>query len=207
MGLFSRKKKHDVEGPAYEIDVETLAEQKTTGPFDESEHPERGDLLDAGSLWIPAVQGYQIQFSIDQRRGKVFGIVYTKDNAALQLQVFAAPRSRGLWKEVLGDMRTSIANQGGSSKDAEGPYGPELQSMVPVPQLQAQQPHRFVGIDGPRWLLRATFYGLAGVNRDISDQMISDIVEKIVVVRGQTPHPPRELLDLAMPRVKGETQA
>lgn len=207
MGWFSRKKKVDVEEIKDDVFAEALDDQKTTGPFDVAEHPDRGNLLDAGSLWIPAVPGYQIQFSLDKRSGKIFGIVYTKDNAALQLQVFAAPRSRGIWKEVLGDMRTSIAKQGGSSKDSEGPYGPELQSMVPVPQIQAQQPHRFVGIDGPRWLLRATFYGVAGANRTVSDRMMADIVEKIVVVRGQNPHPPRELLNLSMPRLKGGAQA
>lgn len=199
MGWFSRKKDYEEPEVVEGLDTE---ETPTEGPWDEADYPERGQLLDAGSLWIPAVTGTTLQFSMDKSRKQVLGIVYLKDNSALQMQAFAAPRSRGLWDEVRRDMLTSIAKQGGSSKEAEGPFGPELVAQMPVPNQTNPAPHRFLGIDGPRWLLRATLYGRAGSDEAAANEML-DILRQVVVVRGQTPHPPRELLPLEIPQTKG----
>ena len=66
--------------------------------------------------------------------------------------------------------------------------------------------HRFLGIDGPRWLLRATIYGKAGADDAAAEELI-DIIKDVVVDRGQTPHPPRELLPLEIPeQVKSKEQ-
>lgn len=196
MGWFSRKK-NDVESDI--VDVESDVEvSRTEGPFDEADHPERGELLDAGSLWIPQVPGAKLQFSMDSARKTILGIVYVKDGAALQLQAFAAPRSTGLWNDIRREMITSIAKQGGSSREENGPFGEELRANMPVPNTTTPQPHRFIGIDGPRWLLRATLYGKAGFDEAAANEMI-EIVRKIVVVRGSAPHPPRELLPITLP--------
>ncbi len=199
MGWFSRKKDYEEAEAVEHLGTE---EAPTEGPWDEADHPERGNLLDAGSLWIPAVAGTTLQFSMDKTRKQVLGIVYLKDNSALQMQAFAAPRSRGLWDEVRRDMLTSIAKQGGSSKEAEGPFGAELVAQMPVPNQTSPAPHRFLGIDGPRWLLRATLYGRAGSDEAAANEML-EILRQVVVVRGQTPHPPRELLPLEIPQTKG----
>lgn len=196
MGWFSRKK-YNVEAEAHDAEVEEQV-NPTEGPFDEADHPDRGELLDAGSLWIPRIPGAKIQFSMDMARKTILGIVYVKEGAALQLQAFAAPRSAGLWDEIRREMITSIAKQGGSSREEEGPFGPELKANMPVPNATAPQPHRFLGIDGPRWLLRATLYGRAGSDEQAAQEML-DIVRKVVVVRGPAPHPPRELLPLSLP--------
>lgn len=201
MWLFG-KKKHDRHeaanaGDPVTVDDDVESAPPATGPWD-SDEVAIGDRLDAGSLWIPVIPGTTLQFTLDRRRQQVLGIVYSKDSSALQLQVFAAPRSAKLWEEVRRDMRTSIAQQGGFSQEEEGPLGPELHAQMPVPGSKAMAPHRFLGIDGPRWLLRATLYGRAGADEAAANEMI-EIVREVVVNRGQAPHPPRELLPLEIP--------
>ncbi|MFP7706839.1 DUF3710 domain-containing protein [Trueperella sp. LYQ141] len=172
---------------------------RANGPFDESEVDGIGERLDAGSLWIPLIPEAQVQFTGDRRTGQLLGLVYAIDGSALQIQAFAAPRSRGLWDAVRGDIMTSIASQGGTSQVVEGEFGPELHARMPVPDSTSLAPHRFIGIDGPRWLLRATLYGKAGGDDEAAHELL-EIVRQVVVARGQSPHPPRELLPLSVPQ-------
>lgn len=203
MAWFSRGKNKDEEPE--EISEEVEAAVPTEGPWDAGD-VEIGKRLDAGSLWIPLVPGASLQFTLDRRRKTVLGVVYAKNGSALQLQAFAAPRSRGIWDEVRRDMQTSIAKQGGSSQEATGPFGDELRARMPIPNSKDFSPHRFLGIDGPRWLLRATIYGKAGADDAAAEELI-DIIKDVVVDRGQTPHPPRELLPLEIPeQVKSKEQ-
>ncbi|QRV02880.1 DUF3710 domain-containing protein [Arcanobacterium phocisimile] len=197
MGWFSRKTKTVADTDPF---TDSESSNVLTGPFDHADHLAQGDLLDAGSLWIPAVPEAKIQFSVDQQKKTVLGVVYLIDDSAMQLQVFAAPRSTGIWHDVRLDMITSIAQQGGSSTEVEGDFGKELRAQVPVPQSQRLAPHRFLGVDGPRWLLRITLYGRAGSD-DAKAAQLLEIAKKVVVVRGNTPHPPRELLELHVPHI------
>jgi len=57
---------------------------------------------------------------------------------------------------------------------------------------------RFVGVDGPRWFLRGVIAGEGAVNPEAAAQ-IEDLFRSIVVVRGNTPMPPRDLIPLHMP--------
>ncbi|USR80126.1 DUF3710 domain-containing protein [Arcanobacterium pinnipediorum] len=202
MGWFSRKAKESMD-----VDSTDDLDKSTslTGPFDYADHPEQGDLLDAGALWIPYIPEAKIQFSVDQQEKNVFGVVYVIDDSAMQLQVFAAPRSSGLWDDVRRDMITSIAQQGGSSSEVDGVFGKELHAQVPVAQSEHLMPHRFLGVDGPRWLLRITLYGRAGSD-DVKASQLLDIAHQVVVVRGNTPYPPRELLELRVPRTNRDRE-
>ncbi|MDP9800155.1 hypothetical protein J2S49_000231 [Arcanobacterium wilhelmae] len=193
MSWFSRKKK-ETSAPAPA--AEEKPKKAAHGPYDAAEISEPGELLDAGSLLIPAVPGAQLQLTLNEDRTTVVGVVYVLDGSALQLQAFAAPKSRGIWDEVRLDMRTSIAAQGGSSVEVDGTYGKELRAQMPVEGGTA--PHRFLGIDGHRWLLRATLYGRAGAD-DAAAAHILQILDRVAVRRGSEPHPPRELLALQIP--------
>lgn len=200
MGIFSRKKK-DSEVPDEEPSLDPQIEK--VGPFSEDEHPERGDLLDAGALWLPTLEGATVQFSVDKRRKLVLGVVYVKGNSALQLQVFAAPKSSGLWDDIRAELISAIAAQGGKSQEAEGEYGPEVHAIMPAAGSKGQKPTnhvRYAGIDGPRWLLRVTVTGRGSTDDEAASTLMHEVLDKIVVVRGQTPHPPRELLELAIPK-------
>ena len=55
---------------------------------------------------------------------------------------------------------------------------------------------RFVGIDGPRWFLRGLFTGPAAVD---PNGVLEEVLRDVVVVRGEHPVPPRDILELRLP--------
>ena len=58
---------------------------------------------------------------------------------------------------------------------------------------------RFIGVDGPRWFLRGVLGGEAAVDRDAAAGLEA-LFRQIVVVRGENPMPPRDLLQLRLPK-------
>jgi hypothetical protein len=121
----------------------------------------------------------------------------------VQLQAFAAPRSEGLWDEIRAEMLAELAETAGAKvAEGSGAFGPEIRGMIPArtPEgEQVTQPVRFVGIDGPRWFLRAVFLGRAAVEPDPSD-MLHRLVRQTIVVRGGSAMAPRDPLPLALPQ-------
>ena len=196
---------------AQEVEDEPAPESagfdRSAGPLDSDEFGDRGKLLDAGSLWLPALQGANIHFSLKEGSKQVLGVMYVFAETVLQLQVYAAPKSRGIWDEVRLDMRTSIAQQGGRSDEADGPLGKELRAVLPAPNGQPGfAAFRYLGIDGPRWLLRATIYG-RGIGDPALNAKFEEVVRAVVVNRGSAPYPPREMLELKVPQVAQAKQA
>lgn len=201
MGLFSRKKDVPVEDP------EIIDDPPGSGPWDEADLPERDGLIDAGALLLPVPPEASIQFSVDKARSIVLGVVYIKAQSAVQLQAFAAPKSSGIWEDVRADLISSIASQGGKFTEVEGNYGKEVYARMPVSgNEKAVTPVRYIGIDGPRWLLRVTVSGRAALDENLADTLLHEILDDLVVVRGQVPHPPREILELRIPK-KSESHA
>ena len=60
------------------------------------------------------------------------------------------------------------------------------------------RPIRFVGVDGPRWFLRGLLAGAAAVD-PAAAAPLEAVFRETVVVRGDHPVPPRELLELRLP--------
>jgi hypothetical protein len=57
---------------------------------------------------------------------------------------------------------------------------------------------KFIGVDGPKWFLRGVVSGLALADTLAMTYMI-DIFRSVVVMRGVSPMPPKELLQLTAP--------
>lgn len=179
---------------------------RSSGPFDESE----SDLadpevprLDLGSLLIPGLPGIGVQVEADPNTQEVRAVTGVGEGAAVQLQAFAAPRSEGLWEEIRAEMLAELAGTAGARvSEDEGAFGPEIRGLIPArtPEgEQVTQPVRFVGIDGPRWFLRAVFLGRAAVEPDPSD-MLHRLVRQTIVVRGASAMAPRDPLPLTLPQ-------
>jgi hypothetical protein len=123
------------------------------------------------------------------------------EDGALELRAFAAPRNGDLWREALPMLRSDVAQRGGITSDREGPWGPELlcQMQVQLPDGQTGvQPSRIVGINGARWMLRATFLGRPAVEIDRADDW-EEMLSRVVVRRGQAAMPKGEALDVVLP--------
>jgi hypothetical protein len=122
-------------------------------------------------------------------------------SSTLQIQPFAASRTGGLWEEIRADLRRQLEEQSGDVVERVGPLGPELLATVPVVvpgDGLVSQPARFIGVDGPRWFLRGVIAGAAATDEELGNEMI-EIFRGLVVVRGNSPLPPRELLPLRVP--------
>jgi hypothetical protein len=177
------------------------------GPFDESEqHLADPDLprLDLGSLRVPGLPGIGVQVEADPNTQQVRAVtaIAEGEEGAVQLQVFAAPKSEGLWDGIRSEMLADIAKTPGARVTrGEGAFGPELRARVPARSpdgRQVQQLLRFTGIDGPRWFLRAVFLGRAAAQPDPDDDL-HRLVRETIVVRGAEAMAPGDPLPLRLP--------
>lgn len=171
------------------------AQGREHGPWDVTEVDGPEGRLDFGALWVPGVDGLQVQAQVDEASGAVGVITLTHGQGGLQLQVFAAPRTGGLWEEVRGKLKSSVTGQGGVIEEQTGEHGIELRGRVPG--QGALQPVRFVGVDGPRWFLRGLFLGRAADPGASAE--LEQIFRGIVVVRGGEAMPPGEALPMRLP--------
>jgi hypothetical protein len=190
----------DFEAGATELTVAT-APSRAAGPFDRSEVEDTEGRLDLGSLWLAGIPGMELRLEVDQEADTVVGVTAVLGESAVQLQAFAAPRSEGIWEEIRGEIAASITRQGGTAEDTVGPLGVELQTRMPGQDGNGRtvfSPARFLGVDGPRWFLRAVLSGRAAIDPDAAEPLI-DVVRATVVVRGDEPMAPRDLLPLTLP--------
>ncbi len=180
---------------------------RSEGPYDESEVDGLAGRLDLGGLWIAGRPGMELRVEVDQETQTIVGVTAAVGSSAVQLQAFAAPKSSGIWDEVRGEIVDSIVSQGGSAEEVDGLLGLELQTRMPGRGSDGRtvfSPVRFVGVDGPRWFLRAVLSGAAGSDPDEAARMM-ELVKETVVVRGPDAMAPRELLELRLPaEVTGE---
>lgn len=151
--------------------------------------------LDLGGLRVPALPDLEVRLETDAGEN-VVGVVLVAGPSALQLGAFAAPRREGIWTEVRAELSESLRSEG-ELTERDGPFGPELVANMAGPQ--GRQTARFVGVDGPRWFLRAVFTGPAATDR-VQAAALERALREVVVVRGSDPLPVRDPLPLALPR-------
>ncbi|PZF79207.1 DUF3710 domain-containing protein [Jiangella anatolica] len=177
---------------------------RSGGPFDESEvelDDARKGRVDLGGLLVQAAPGMKLQLQVDQRTGNATSAVLAIDDAAVQLIAVAAPRSSGLWAQTRLQIGEDAKRRGGRAEEAPGPFGTEMRLVVPVQApdgKQVLQPSRVSAIDGPRWMLRATFLGKA-TNDAATFQRFVELVKQTVVIRGQAPMAPGDVIVLKPP--------
>ncbi|WP_210481298.1 DUF3710 domain-containing protein [Naasia sp. SYSU D00948] len=172
------------------------------GPFDVSEANAVRPYVDLGGVKIVPREGLHLRLEVEEGTKRVVAVGLDYAGSTLQVQPFAAPRSAGLWHEIRAQIADQIRRQGGTTQEANGPFGPELLAEIPVSAGPGQPPTarlaRFIGVDGPRWFLRGVIAGEGAVNPQAAAQ-IEDLFRSVVVVRGSTPMPPRDLIPLHVP--------
>ncbi|WP_026851509.1 DUF3710 domain-containing protein [Glaciibacter superstes] len=177
-------------------------DREEQGPLDESEANPVRPYVDLGGVKILPREGLHLRLEIEEGSKRVVAIGLDYAGSTLQVQPFAAPRSSGLWHEIRDQIADQIGKQGGTTTLREGPFGPELLAEIPVAAGQGAggttRLARFVGIDGPRWFLRGVIAGEGAVNPEAA-AAVEDLFRSIVVIRGQAPMPPRDLIPLRMP--------
>jgi hypothetical protein len=183
-----------------ETTTEEAAEEPATGPFDVDDLPEDDvQRVDLGSLLIQPDEGRELRLQVDEASGTVQSVVLAGKDGAIEVRAFAAPRNGDLWSEVRPQIAADMAQKGGTATEREGRFGPELVCRVQVKRKEggtATQPSRIVGINGPRWLLRATFFGRPAVEPDPEWE---DAITRIAVRRGDHAMPVGEPLPVTLP--------
>jgi hypothetical protein len=184
-----------------EADKRERALKRPEGPWDVQDAP-ADDVarLDLGGMRIPLPPDLEVRVDLSPE-GQVIAATLVDGDSSVQVMVFAAPRSEGIWDEVRDEIAASLGEGGGSSEVADGPLGSELIATVPT-QVEGGgsvlAPTRFVGVDGPRWFLRGLYSGPAARDRDAA-AALEAAVRSVVVVRGTDPMAVRDPLVLQLP--------
>ena len=167
------------------------------GPYDAEAPPDdRLGRLDLGSIRIPVPEGAQLQIEVDST-GPVRAVHLTTGLGQITLTAYAAPRSGGLWDEVVPELVTKLQADGAQVGRAAGEWGEEVEAVTEQGVL------RFVAVDGPRWMLRGVAAGPADGAQARTD-LLRDVVRQTVVVRGGEPLPVRSPLPLQLPDALAE---
>ena len=176
----------------------------TDGPFDDSEANPVRPYIDLGGIKILPREGLNLRIEVEEQSKRIVAVGLDYADSSLQVQPFAAPRSGGLWDETRVQLRDQVKAQGGRVEEREGPLGKELLAEVPATAAEGSglRLARFIGIDGPRWFLRGVIGG-AGASDPEAAEKVEDLFRSIVVVRGGSPMPPRDLIPLKMPATPG----
>jgi len=177
-------------------------DREVNGPLDVSEANAVRPYVDLGGVKIVPREGLHLRLEVEEGTQRVVAVGLDYANSTLQVQPFAAPRTSGLWHEIRAQIEEQIRRQGGTTRPADGPFGPELVAQIPVAGAPGQPPSariaRFIGVDGPRWFLRGVIAGEGAVNPEAA-AAVEDLFRSVVVVRGTTPMPPRDLIPLHVP--------
>ncbi|MCZ2403762.1 DUF3710 domain-containing protein [Paenarthrobacter sp. Z7-10] len=177
-------------------------ERNVHGPFDADEIDSPENYVDLGALLITPHDGLALRLEVEEQTQRVIAVTLDLGNSSLQLQAFAAPRSEGLWDEIREQIGLSVGSQGGTIEELDGTFGPEVLAKLPAQAADGSMGFRvarFLGVDGPRWFLRGVFGGEAALDRDAAADL-EKLFRAVVVVRGESPLPPRELLALRLPK-------
>lgn len=189
---------------ASESSDEPLLIGQARGPYDITELDTPADdleksHLDLGAVLVPVVEGGQVtvEMSADHQPEAVYLVT---PYGRITVAAFAAPKSPGLWREVVGELVDSLKNDGATTSIEDGHWGREIVAEVPGGS------HRFIGVDGPRWMVRLVASGPDETAGELA-QLSRAVLAESVVRRGTDPAPPREMLPLVLPPVLAEQVA
>ncbi|HWJ65665.1 MAG TPA: DUF3710 domain-containing protein [Nocardioides sp.] len=172
------------------------------GPWDIDDLPDDGVArLDLGSLLVAPVADRELRVQVDEKSGAVRAVLLATEAGALELRAFAAPRNGDLWSDIRPQIAADAARRGGTATEREGRFGTELVCEVRMTRADGQtgtQTSRVIGINGPRWLLRATFLGEPARDPESAAEWESAIAQ-VAVRRGAHAMPVGEQLPLNLP--------
>jgi hypothetical protein len=172
-------------------EVEATSEQ-SHGPYDETEVPEDEiPRLDLGSVRIPVPDGAQLQVEMADEGG-LQAVHLLTDVGQFTLSAFAAPRSAGLWPEVCDELADALRLDGAVPRVQRGEWGQELTGAADELVL------RFLGVDGPRWMLRAVA-ACPKEHANEAEELLHELARHTIVVRGEEPMPVRTPLPVSLP--------
>lgn len=118
---------------------------------------------------------------------------FTGQETWISLSVFAAPRTEKLWQSSGWEYSyLQLLADNAELSLRETPWGIGVSARYPNQQVEV------IGVDGPRWVLRATVSTYGDMLKDSGLELAQDIVESAVVHRGVTAVGPGECLPIGL---------
>jgi hypothetical protein len=197
------KRKNDKSGDTEDVrdtgeDAGTPGVDDTEGPFDVEEFDDPAVVTvgrhDLGSVLIPENESAELAVEVNQQ-GVPTMVWMVTPNGRYNITAYAAPKTGGLWREVVTEIAESLRNDEAQVSIEDGPWGREVVGLVtkgPEPVVM-----RFVGVDGYRWMVRGAAIGTP----ESADAIAADVRNALtdtVVRRGDTPQPVRNMLPLQL---------
>lgn len=197
------RRKDSAEAPEDVVEAQDGAaapEESAVGPWDAADVSSLEGYLDFGSLLVP-VTDVELRLNIDEASGRVMSLAWLTEEAGLEVSVFAAPRTPGVWDELRPELEADATQRGGTIDHASGPYGAEVVCSLPV-QLPdgtgAIQATRIFAYQGDRWLLRGALMGRPVTEPEAAGPWYA-LFGALVVRRGGGAMPVGEALELRLP--------
>lgn len=188
--------------PAAAEPVPAPAPAAIAGPIDAADLAPESVYIDLGSLLLaPPAEGFDLRLQVDEDSGEVMNVLLVGEEGVLELRAFASSRGGDLWERVRREIAEDTTARGGSAREQDGPFGPELYCEVPVPGPADQpvvQPSRVLGWTGPRWFLRATIAGRPAMDPEYAAPY-EEAIRTTAVRRGTEAMAPGEALALRLP--------
>lgn len=180
-------------------DFATDAVTTPDGPYDEADAPEDDGVarMDLGSVRVPVPPGAQVQVELDKDSGSVRAVHIVTPHGQATISAYAAPRSEALWPEVSDELAEQLRSDGGMVRRLSGEWGRELSVRRGDVILH------FIGVDGPRWMLRGVIAGPEQVASG-APETLRQLMRDTIVVRGTAPMPVRNPLPIALPEAMAE---
>lgn len=194
------------------VAVDMEQDWRYDGPFDISEvdlDADEVERLDLGSLIVTPAEGMELRLQVNEETQQVMSAMVLLGESAIELTVFAAPRSGGMWADIRPDIIEATEQLGGSATMSRGPFGTELRRLLTVQTedgQEAYQPSRTWVVEGPRWLLRGIVYGQASMvdGTDAPADELHDVFCNLVVRRGEDARAPGDVIPLTLPEGVGQ---
>jgi hypothetical protein len=178
--------------------AEAAVDDDPDGPFDVEEFDDAAVVTvgrhDLGSVLIPENEAAELAIEVNQQ-GVPTMVWMVTPNGRYNITAYAAPKTGNLWREVVTEIAESLRNDSAQVSVEDGPWGREVVGVItkgPEPVVM-----RFVGVDGPRWMVRGAAIGTP----ESADAIAADVRNALadtVVRRGDTPQPVRAMLNLQL---------
>ncbi|GAB3126422.1 DUF3710 domain-containing protein [Tsukamurella serpentis] len=166
-----------------------------SGPYDLSSLADATGLddgrLDLGSIILAMPPEAQLQVEMSPE-GAPVGVHLDTPMGRVTPGVFAAPKSGGQWREVVTELADSLRENGARVSIEDGHWGREVVGVQPDGVL------RFIGVDGPRWMVRFVVASPAETAEQAA-QLARAMLAETVVRRGTDPRPARDHLEIELP--------
>ena len=182
-----------------DYDDDDVVPMPKSGPYDYDDVAEllesvADQRLDLGSVILPVPPGGQLQVEMTPD-GTPQAVHLATEHGRITVAAYAAPKSAGQWRSVAADLAESLRKDGARVAVETGPWGRELLAITEGADL------RFIGVDGPRWMVRLMAAGPQGAADDGGPlvQAARAILAETVIRRGDDPMPVNEPLAVVLP--------